>query len=1299
MRKKWLSRFLAATLVVGSLGLYMPVNAEMVQSVEQQAETDGAEDGKTAEAAETVKTAEGQEFIPGQAIVCYKAERSTVSAKGGPAQVARKRESAKEEAEQILENDSAVDDAEALLVASDVSDALEGQTEDQPGEQTEVQTQEQTEDQLTEEEIVPGIITLVRSDHLTTEELIAELEARDDVLYAEPNYVMKAESNDFTDLQWGEDTTYGLGVDGWNTYNGDTPTPNVDTSEQVVAIIDTGVDYTHEDLKDNMWNKGLDYPELVKLGGGTYGYNSAWTTLEGDKYDTSDPRDDHGHGTHCAGIVAGAWNKYGVSGVTANARIMAVKAGNARGEFAEDAVVRAYQYVIAAKNAGVNVVVTNNSYGGTYTNLTNAVMAAEAGRNGIVTVFSAGNESKNMNAANTTSEYSGVPDTSLIVGAHDVNGDAADFSNYGDRDVDVFAPGVSIMSTVPMRMGAPRDTTSVLSLDGQPCTVDFSTMDTVEETVIGINGKVEKTLAEAGDGKKVLRMKSTDSDSGVSVNFYTKKYADITACKGVYFEFYAEKAGALDLTLYEVNEDGEETRIKHFEPSIKAGLNKIGVVYPDQEYVYLKKNVQLKFEVYTSTTDGQSNEYLDLRKISLNDATENYESWNGTSMAAPMVVGGVAVLSAAYPDDSPEKLAARVTGSVLPVKGLAGKCISGGVFRLDKALNGETVPVPMKAEVNGQMLTVEGYFFTNRTGSLTLDGTQCKIKNWTSEKITAELPKDYKAGEHEVEISSAKGSGHKIFRLGAAANLYPRLNLPGSIISDEGDYRISEAALNKYANFYDGTIKGLVGIDGYIYATIQMLHEGTAIYRYQISKKTWEEVCTSREYTATTGACAWNGKLLFTASDEKNNKNAIGTFDPKTKKIKWTVTRTDSWENNIRMVNNGYGIYLMGGQEGVYGNGKMIGPISSIRQLDPVTMKIKTYADAAVFVSGNNKCLCVTEDGTIYALSGDELGATTDMGYQKVLFNGTTPKDSVEYDPGELFEGMTANSQSCCNGVATKDGFLLFGPIFTDENDCVITDSYLLSYNGKKLTKQPKVLSARQTQGVVTAAYDGVCYVLGNTADEDHFYFFTGIKADVIPQYGEKAYSDEWVDGIYYGKNGFRSASHPYKADWKTSKAGTRYVDSKGNYLKKQWATIDGKKYYFRKDGYRIENEYQGGYRFNKNGAQTYAYKFSWKRDTKGVKYVDSKGNYLKKQWAVINGKKYYFRKNGYRIDNEYVSGYKFNKGGAQTYAYRFKWKKTKKGIRYVDTKGKFLKNTTAVINGKKYKFDKNGYRKAIKTK
>ena len=81
-------------------------------------------------------------------------------------------------------------------------------------------------------------------------------------------------AGDYTNLQYNADGPFGIDVDGWNTCDADgRPTPAVDTSDIVVAVVDSGVDYTHPDLKNVMWDKGLDYPELTAMGGGRYGIN------------------------------------------------------------------------------------------------------------------------------------------------------------------------------------------------------------------------------------------------------------------------------------------------------------------------------------------------------------------------------------------------------------------------------------------------------------------------------------------------------------------------------------------------------------------------------------------------------------------------------------------------------------------------------------------------------------------------------------------------------------------------------------------------------------------------------------------------------------------------------------------------------------------------------------------------------------------------------------------------------------------------------------------------------------------
>ena len=165
-------------------------------------------------------------------------------------------------------------------------------------------------------------------------------------------------------------------------------------------------------------------------------------------------------------------------------------------------------------------------------------------------------------------------------------------------------------------------------------------------------------------------------------------------------------------------------------------------------------------------------------------------------------------------------------------------------------------------------------------------------------------------------------------------------------------------------------------------------------------------------------------------------------------------------------------------------------------------------------------------------------------------------------------------------------------------------------------------------------------------------------------------YSSEWVKGKWYNKDG--TQTYKYKASWKKDKKGKRYVDSLGKYLKKQWAKIDGKKYYFKADGYMASNEWVKGYKFTKSGTRVNKVKGSWKKDRNGKRYVLSNGKVLKSQTAMINGKKYFFNAKGY--------------------VYKAGWQKTTSSWKYVDPKtGKCLKSVWKTIGGKKYYFNAKG--------
>ena len=123
--------------------------------------------------------------------------------------------------------------------------------------------------------------------------------------FAEPNYKIHALSNDtYSDYQWALGNAEGsINVQSkWD--KGITG-----TEEKVVAVVDTGVYYPHEDLKDSMWENTFQ-PELK----GDYGFDF----VNGD----SDPIDDNGHGTHCAGIINATMNnETGISGVAPNTKI------------------------------------------------------------------------------------------------------------------------------------------------------------------------------------------------------------------------------------------------------------------------------------------------------------------------------------------------------------------------------------------------------------------------------------------------------------------------------------------------------------------------------------------------------------------------------------------------------------------------------------------------------------------------------------------------------------------------------------------------------------------------------------------------------------------------------------------------------------------------------------------------------------------------------------------------------------------------------------------------------------------
>jgi subtilisin family serine protease len=329
-------------------------------------------------------------------------------------------------------------------------------------------------------DIIPaiGIRQVKLPSSLSVNDALAALKKSPQVLYAEPNYICRAfaKPNDplFARL-WGlENTGQDGGVSGadinataaWNSATG--------TADVAVGIIDSGIDFTHEDLKANIytnpnedaWSDPLNPGTGNKVDDDHNGYVDDW---KGWNFvsNTNNPNDDNSHGTHVAGTMGAAGNNsVGVAGVCWQVRLLPLKFLDANGNGNTYNAAKAITYA-----ADLKVKVLNNSWGGSE-NVTYLLEAIEyAAGKGVLFVAASGNDGVNTDEyPNYPSSYevenvisvaaSDQSDQRALWGEDDTPSDNCGFtcdnvmaatpgSNYGPHSVDLAAPGKGIWSTVP----------------------------------------------------------------------------------------------------------------------------------------------------------------------------------------------------------------------------------------------------------------------------------------------------------------------------------------------------------------------------------------------------------------------------------------------------------------------------------------------------------------------------------------------------------------------------------------------------------------------------------------------------------------------------------------------------------------------------------------------------------------------------------------------------------------------------------------------------------------------------------
>lgn len=517
-----------------------------------------------------------------------------------------------------------------------------------------------------------NIVVLTIEGTETVEQKIIELEANANVEYAEPNYIRHIQSFNDTHadlLRWlAQISGYqAFGIFAWNGDQSVTWT--------VVAIIDMGVAYDHPDLINQMWD-------------GTHCKDGYWTTIVGGCIhgynfveESNDPYPDGDHGTHIAGTIAAeANNNKGIIWVNYNAKIMAIRAGAGNSLDVID-IIEAINF--ATQNWAK---VINASYGGD--EFTQAEYDAMSGFKVAWWIFvaAAGNDSANNDSAPSYPCNYNL-DNIICVAATDQDDDLASFSNYGQSNVDVWAPWVDIYSSlagviIPMNE-------SFESIDPWDIPAWWEQWGTwanwwvYDFWVAGWKSLAGDITIPYSNNVNSFIKKSVDTssfDSGFTVGFYAK--CDTEYYTGGWNDYMTLEVSSDWITFNELakwdeaslDDDGIE-------------WNNIGWWSPryyfsyDMTWAYINSNFSLRFRRVTNWSINSSGwcvvDDVSVGKYRAGTSTEPYGYMAWTSMATPHVVGLVSLARSMRPELGYQAIKSVILGSGDSLSSLSGKTVSG----------------------------------------------------------------------------------------------------------------------------------------------------------------------------------------------------------------------------------------------------------------------------------------------------------------------------------------------------------------------------------------------------------------------------------------------------------------------------------------------------------------------------------------------------------------------------------------------------------------------------------------------